>query len=79
MILQSILNYNPATKNSTFETFQDIENMDCPCGEERVAAFIDPVHGHVLTGDLSIIQNEELRNLMSKGGKFREKPQTQTQ
>lgn len=73
-ISQSILNYNQATKESTFTSYQDIQNMECRCNEDRVAAFVDPVHGHVLTGDLNIIQNVELRSIMSKGAKFRENP-----
>ena len=73
-ISQSILNYNAATKASTFESFEEIQNLVCHCGEEDVAAFIDPIHGHVLTGDLGIVQNLELRDVMSKGAKFRETP-----
>ena len=73
-ILQSILNYNAATKESSFESFEDIQNIVCQCDEEDVAAFVDPIHGHVLTGDLNIVQNLELRDAMSKGAKFREVP-----
>ena len=29
-------------------------------------------YGHIITGDLSIVQNESLRNIMKKGAKFRD-------
>ena len=34
--------------------------------------FCDPNHKHIVTGDLSIISNSLLRNLISKGPNFRE-------
>ena len=73
-ISHSILNYNSATRETSFESFQDIQDLPCSCNEEDVQTFVDPFHGHVLTGDLRIIQNEELRHIMSKGAKFRETP-----
>ena len=73
-ISQSIFNYNEATKKSTFESFEDILNTECHCNEEANEPFVDPTHGHVLTGDLRIVQNEDLRGSMSKGAKYRETP-----
>ena len=35
---------------------------------------MNPHFGHVLTGDLRVVRNEELIRLMSKGAKFRECP-----
>ena len=42
---------------------------DCNCAS---SPFIDPYHGHVITGDLSIVENSRLRNLLSKGLGYRE-------
>jgi hypothetical protein len=33
---------------------------------------VNQFYGHIITGDLSIIQNENLRNIMNKGAKFRD-------
>ena len=33
---------------------------------------IDPVHGHIVTGNLNIIENNKLRKLLSKGPNYRE-------
>ena len=41
----------------------------CSCSE---SLFCDPHHGHVVTGDLRIIENSKLRKLFSKGPNFRE-------
>ena len=42
---------------------------ECDCAH---SAFCYEPHGHVLTGNLNIIQNEQLRKLIGKGPKFRE-------
>lgn len=34
--------------------------------------FVNRHHGHIITGDLSIVQNEHLRTVMSRGAKFRD-------
>ena len=41
----------------------------CDCHESE---FVDGHHGHVVTGDLRIIQNDKLRKLISKGPNYRE-------
>ena len=41
----------------------------CTCNE---SIHTDPHHGHVVTGDLRIIQNSKLRKLFSKGPNYRE-------
>ena len=41
----------------------------CDCANSE---FCDPNHGHVLTGDLRIIENQKLRKLISRGPNFRE-------
>lgn len=46
----------------------DIMQKDCDCEK----AFVYLPCKHVISGNLDIIQNEELRNLMAKGAKYRE-------
>ena len=41
----------------------------CSCSESE---YCDPHHGHVVTGDLRIIDNAKLRKLFSKGPNYRE-------
>ena len=41
----------------------------CDCDS---SSFTDPNIGHIVTGDLAIIKNRKLRNLVSKGLTFRE-------
>ena len=69
-----ILNYNPVLKSSVFRTFEEIQSLTCNCDTQEMQQFCDNHHGHVLTGDLSIVKNHELRSLMEKGAKFRESP-----
>lgn len=66
-----ILNYSKELKELNIESFSDIEEMNCNCSQ---STFCNPQFNHVVTGDLSIVGNLELRNLMSKGTKFRESP-----
>jgi len=61
------------------ETVNDIDVNDhltygtnlptCDC---RNSPFLDIDHGHIVTGDLRIIDNQHLRNLISKGPNYRE-------
>ena len=70
-IRNKILNYKDTVQNintndsDTFGT--DIHTCDCSSSE-----FVDHNHGHVVTGDLRIIQNKELKELIQKGPNFRE-------
>ena len=66
-----ILNYSKELKELSMENFSEIEGMNCSCSQ---STFCNPQFNHIITGDLSIIENLELRNLMSKGTKFRETP-----
>ena len=34
--------------------------------------YTDPNHGHIVTGDIRIVQNNKLRKLLCKGAKYRE-------
>ena len=49
----------------------DETTWDQPCDCARSKFCYEP-HGHVITGDLRIVKNRKLRNLLSKGPKYRE-------
>ncbi len=50
----------------------DLESLPCECENSQ---FKDGHHNHILTGDLRIVENSKLRQLLTKGPNFRE-PQT---
>lgn len=62
-IRNKILNYG----TSLLKDCQVPESCEC-----HASQFVDSALGHVVTGDLSIIPNKALRNLLCKGIKFRE-------
>ena len=66
-----ILNYNKHLKDCGTLSYADILGMSCDC---EGSVFKNGVFGHVITGDLGIIKNLELRELCSFGTKFRENP-----
>ena len=63
-IRSTVLNY----KQTYFEIL-DPSNISCNCTSSK---FIDPHHQHIITGDLSIIENTKLRLLLSKGLNYRD-------
>ena len=67
---KKVFNYNKVlgTLNNT-----DLKTNICDC-HEKYSAFVYEPHGHVHTGKLDIIENVELRDVMSKGAKFRLTP-----
>ena len=70
-IRNKVLNYKD-TVNSIFiddEVSFSTETDTCQCD---ISPFKDKDHGHILTGDLRIIENAKLRKLLSKGPNFRE-------
>ena len=70
-IRNKILNYKDTVSNidiNNVETFgTGLHTCDCSSSE-----FVDHNHGHVLTGDLRIIENIHLRELIQKGPNYRE-------
>ena len=70
-IRNKILNYKDTVSNidihdaDTFGT--GLHTCDCSTSE-----FVDQHHKHVLTGDLKIIENSRLRQLIQKGPNYRE-------
>ena len=68
---QKILNYNQILKNTGQMSYEDICNMQCSCEH---SPFKNDRFGHVITGDLNIIRNQDLRDVCAFGTKFRENP-----
>ena len=68
-IRNKILNYKQTVLSieSTDHTFFD--NLPCECAHSE---FCDDDHGHIITGDLRLIENPKLRSLLSKGPNYRE-------
>ena len=63
-IRSSIVNYR-----QTHEANLDPQSIQCMC---ETSSFKDPFHNHVVTGNLDIIQNSELRSLLKKGLNYRD-------
>ena len=67
---RKIFNYNATLRNLNNS---DFNTLTCDCGS-TYAPFVYEPHGHVHTGQLDIIQNHDLRNIMARGAKFRLTP-----
>ena len=72
-IRSQILNYKKFVKKELdLEKFsQDPKSITCIC-KNYSRKFFNEDRGHVLTGNLQIIQNNKLRKIFTKGPKFRE-------
>ena len=70
-IMLSIFNYNKLL--STLPVSKDGELLACDW-KEKCPEFVYKPHGHVHTGDLDLVENISLRNIMKMGAKFRETP-----
>ena len=62
-ISSKIFNYN-----ATVNEFNDPDDITCMCGSH--INFINSDLGHVATGDVSIFENESLRDTLRKGPKY---------
>jgi hypothetical protein len=67
-IAGKIFNFSSALSNLDIRAFLD-NPLDCNC---KSLAYCYPTHGHVITGDLTIIDNHKLKDLILKGPKYRE-------
>ena len=56
---------------NTDEFLKDPNSIKC-CGNKYDNAFINDHHIHIITGNLNIVNNERLCQLISKGPKYRE-------
>lgn len=63
---RTIFNYNKFAKFCS-----DDDSNPCLCNEERFKDYVNQEHGHIITGDLNIVENKKLRNFMILGTKFR--------
>ena len=69
-IRSKIFNYKNVLQHLDVDAFlADRTILPCSCAD---SPFIDEHHGHIITGDLRIVQNNKLRKLLCKGPKFRE-------
>ena len=69
-ISSKIFNFNSFVKNIDVQQFlEDDSVLPCNCSN---SPYIDPHHKHIITGNLSIVKNNKLRKLFTKGPKFRE-------
>ena len=66
---QKIFNYKQTIESIKTSEWKSKKNFSCDCQESK---FVDNHHKHVVTGDLRIITNKKLRNLLSKGPTYRE-------
>ena len=62
-----IFNYKKALDPNYMASI-DTSNIACNCIN---SIYKDPHHGHIVTGDLGLVQNETLRNILKKGPKYR--------
>ena len=67
-VASKLFNFAPALSNlNVSEYFSNPQT--CQCKESK---FCYEPHGHVITGDLRVIQNAKLREPVAKGPKYRE-------
>ena len=66
---RKLLNYNSFLKSLTRDKIKSILNNNCDC---NTSDFKYEPHQHVITGDLSIISNNDLKKIMYFGTKYRE-------
>ena len=63
-----IFNYKHVVANLETDKW-NADTHHCDCSN---AKFCDPNHGHLVTGDLNFVTNDELRLLLTKGPTYRE-------
>ena len=67
-VASKIFNYKRSLQQIDFNSLSQ-NPLPCTC---PVSEFMYASCGHIVTGDLSIVQNDKLRDLLRKGKKFRE-------
>ena len=67
-VASKIFNNAPALSNLNVSEYLS-DPQTCQCKESR---FCYEPHGHVITGDLKVIEHARLRELVAKGPKYRE-------
>ena len=61
-----ICNYNSYSKNLDL-----IKDKDCQCKLDRYSGYFDPLYGHIVTGKLNIVEDDNLRNFMNLDSKYK--------
>ena len=69
-VCTKIFNYNYTLKNLTNSHIKEIMSQDCVCSLPHYENYINPHYGHIISGDLSIINDTMIRNILSKGTKY---------
>ena len=67
-VASKIFNFTPALSNLNVSEYL-FNPQTCQCKESK---FCYEPHGHVITGDLRVIENARLRELVAKRPKYRE-------
>jgi len=70
-ICNSVCNYSRLLKDLSDQNIHEILDENCLCSQ---SPFIYQPVGHVVTGNLGIVDDQKLRSVLSKGAKFRETP-----
>ena len=69
-IRSKLFNYKEFVQSLNVNAFiNDNSILPCQCAQSHLT---NPDHHHIISGDLSIVDNTKLRNLISKGPKYRE-------
>ena len=69
-IRSKLFNQKKFVQSLDIDTFlADPSSLPCDCEQ---SSFLNHDHGHIVTGDLKIVSDLNLRNLISKGPKYRE-------
>ena len=53
---------------NTKDILENMKNLPCNCTSQ----ITNPKHGHIVTGDICMVQKNKLRKLLCKGPKYRE-------
>ena len=67
-VANKLFNFSPALSNLNVSEYLS-NPQTCQCNKSK---FCYKPHGHIITGDLSVIENAKLRELVAKGPKYRE-------
>ena len=69
-IRSKIFNHKEFIKTlDTKDILENMNNLSCNC---TISPFTYANHGHIVSGDIRIVQNKKLRKLLCKGPKYRE-------
>ena len=68
-IALKLCNYSRFLAGLNISEIQDILNNSCICDSKP--DFVCHAYGHIVTGDLEVVENHDVRFLLKKGAKFR--------